>query len=86
MPRLPRLNLPDIPQHIVQRGNNQQASFFCEQYYTVCFDKLKKYGKKFNVAIHAYVLMINHVHLLMTSTLTAKSWMTSYRSQRHFLL
>jgi len=68
MPRLPRLNLPNIPQHVVQRGNNRQASFFCDQDYCVYLDKLKEYGKKFNVAIHAYVLMTNHVHLLMTPT------------------
>ncbi len=66
MPRLPRLNLPNIPQHVVQRGNNRQATFFYEQNYTVYLDKLKEYGKKFDVAIHAYVLMTNHVHLLMT--------------------
>jgi len=66
MARLPRLNLPNVPQHVVQRGNNRQVSFFYEQDYTVYLDKLKEYGKKFNVAIHAYVLMTNHVHLLMT--------------------
>ncbi len=66
MPRLPIFNLPNIPQHVVQRGNNRQASFFYEQDYTVYLDKLNEYGKKFNVDIHAYVLMTNHVHLLMT--------------------
>jgi putative transposase len=64
--RLPRLNLPGIPQHVVQRGNNRQASFFAEQDYTVYLDKLKDYGKKYKVAVHAYVLMTNHVHLLLT--------------------
>ncbi|PHR84095.1 MAG: transposase [Colwellia sp.] len=74
MPRLPRLNLPNIPQHVVQRGNNRQVTFFYEQDYTVYLDKLKEYGKKFDVAIHAYVLMTNHVHLLMTpSTKTGVS-------------
>jgi len=74
MPRLPRLKVPDIPQHVVQRGNNRQVSFFYEQDYTVYLDKLKEYGKKFNVAIHAYVLMTNHVHLLITlSTKTGVS-------------
>jgi putative transposase len=64
--RLPRLNLPGIPQHVVQRGNNRQASFYAEQDYTVYLDKLKGYGKKYNVAVHAYVLMTNHVHLLVS--------------------
>lgn len=66
MARLPRLNLPGIPQHVVQRGNNRQVSFFSDQDYTVYLDKLKEYGKKYTVAVHAYVLMTNHVHLLMT--------------------
>jgi putative transposase len=66
MARLPRLNLPGIPQHVVQRGNNRQPSFFTEQDYTVYLDKLKDYARKYKVAVHAYVLMTNHVHLLMT--------------------
>ncbi|GAA3534147.1 transposase [Zobellella aerophila] len=66
MPRLPRLNLPDIPQHVVQRGNNRQVSFFIEQDYAVYLDKLKEYAKKYQADVHAYVLMTNHVHLLMT--------------------
>ena len=41
MARLPRLNLPSIPQHVVQRGNNRQACFFAEQDYTVYLSKLK---------------------------------------------
>jgi putative transposase len=52
MARLPRLNLPGIPQHIVQRGNNRQVSFFAEQDYAVCLDKLKDYAKKYKVAVH----------------------------------
>jgi putative transposase len=68
MARLPRLNLPNIPQHVVQRGNNRQACFFAEQDYLVYLDKLKEYSKKYQVAVHAYVLMTNHVHLLMTPT------------------
>ena len=66
MPRLPRLNLAGVPQHVVQRGNNRQASFFVEQDYGVYLDKLKDYAKKYQVDVHAYVLMTNHVHLLMT--------------------
>ena len=66
MARLKRLNLPDIPQHVVQRGNNRQATFFADDDYAVYLDKLKEYGKKYGVKIHAYVLMTNHVHLLVT--------------------
>ena len=66
MARLPRLNLPNIPQHVIQRGNNRQACFFTEQDYTVYLDKLKEYSKKNKVAVHSFVLMTNHVHLLLT--------------------
>ena len=66
MARLPRLNLAGIPQHVVQRGNNRQVSFFAEQDYAVYLDKLKDYAKKYQVNVHAFVLMTNHVHLLMT--------------------
>ena len=66
MARLPRLNLAGIPQHVVQRGNNRQVSFFAEQDYAVYLDKLKDYAKKYQVNVHAFVLVTNHVHLLMT--------------------
>lgn len=66
MPRLPRLNLAGVPQHVVQRGNNRQVTFFIEQDYVVYLDKLNDYAKKYQVDVHAYVLMTNHVHILMT--------------------
>ncbi|CCQ10438.1 Transposase and inactivated derivatives [Pseudoalteromonas luteoviolacea B = ATCC 29581] len=68
MARLPRLNLPNIPQHIVQRGNNRQATFFEKNDYRVYLDKLRYYAKEYNVHVHAFVLMSNHVHLLLTPT------------------
>lgn len=66
MARLPRLYISGCPQHIIQRGNNRQACFFSDQDYTVYLDKLKDSAAKHNVSIHAFVLMTNHVHLLMT--------------------
>jgi putative transposase len=66
MARLPRLNLPGIPQHVVQRRNNRSVSFFAEQDYAIYLDKLKGYAKRYNVAVYAYVLMTNHIHLLLT--------------------
>jgi len=66
MPRLPRLNLPNIPQHVIQRGNNRQACFFDKQDYAVYLDKLKQYSQKYRVSVHSFVLMTNHVHLLLT--------------------
>jgi putative transposase len=67
MARLPRLSIAGCPQHIIQRGNNRQACFFAEQDYKVYLDKLKNAAAKHNVSIHAFVLMSNHVHLLMTA-------------------
>ena len=66
MARLHRLNLPGIPQHVIQRGNNRHVCFYTEQDYTVYLSKLKEYSEKYHVAVHSYVLMTNHVHLLMT--------------------
>jgi putative transposase len=70
MARLPRLSIAGCPQQIIQRGNNRQACFFAEQDYKVYLDKLKDSATKHNVSIHAFVLMTNHVHLLMTAPST----------------
>jgi len=55
-----------IPQHIIQRGNNKHVCFFVEKDYIVYLSKLKEYSLKYEVSIHSYVLMTNHVHLLLT--------------------
>lgn len=66
MPRKTRRYIPGVAAHIVQRGNNRNACFFAEsdyQYYKeVLGEGLKRYGAR----LHAYCLMTNHVHLLMT--------------------
>lgn len=66
MARLPRVCPIDIPQHVIQRGNNHQVCFCSEQDMTAYLGWLKDYAKKFDVEIHAWVLMTNHVHLLCT--------------------
>jgi putative transposase len=66
MPRTPRLTLPDVPQHVVQRGNNRQATFFAAEDYRLYLDCLREAAAKYGCALHAYVLMTNHVHLLIT--------------------
>jgi len=68
MARLPRLSLPDIPQHVIQRGNNRSACFFAEADYRYYLDCLQDAAERHSVAVHAYVLMTNHVHLLLTPT------------------
>lgn len=66
MARLPRLCLPGIPQHIIQRGTNRQICFASEEDFAVYAHWLDECAKKYIVAIHAWVFMTNHVHLLMT--------------------
>lgn len=66
MARLPRFVLPGQPQHVIQRGNNRQRIFRCEADYLFFLDKLKDSADTQQVDIHAYVLMTNHVHLLVT--------------------
>ena len=66
MARLPRLTLPDYPHHVIQRGNNRQAIFTSPQDHQTLLDLLRDSAKKFGVEVHAYVLMSNHFHLLVT--------------------
>jgi putative transposase len=66
MARLPRLTLPDYPHHVIQRGNNRQTIFASEADYLALLDLIEQQAKKFDVAVHAYVLMSNHFHLLAT--------------------
>jgi putative transposase len=66
MPRAPRLDLPGIPQHVVQRGNNRQPCFFRTADRAKYLETLGEYAAAFGCAVHAYVLMTNHVHLLLT--------------------
>ena len=66
MARLPRLTLPGYPHHVIQRGNNRQAIFSSPADYQTLLDLLRINAEKFGVAIHAWVLMTNHFHLLAT--------------------
>ena len=66
MPRRARLSLPGVPWHIIQRGNNRSACFYAESDYCFYLDTLKEQAKKYECKVHAYVLMTNHVHLLLT--------------------
>lgn len=66
MPRKPRFNLVGVPQHVIQRGNNREPCFYAEEDYQRYLSDLQKSATKFNCRIHAYILMTNHVHLLIT--------------------
>ena len=66
MARLPRLCLPGVPQHIIQRGIDRQACFLSEKDFVAYAYWLDKSAREYQVAIHAWVFMTNHVHLLVT--------------------
>lgn len=66
MPRRARLSIPGIPWHIIQRGNNRSVCFHAEEDFQFYLHFLREFAVKFGCAIHAYVLMTNHVHLLLT--------------------
>lgn len=68
MPRRARLLLPGVPLHIIQRGNNRQACFFGDDDYGFYLDWLTEHARKTGCKVHAYVLMTNHVHLLLSSS------------------
>jgi putative transposase len=66
MARLPRYVIPGQPQHIIQRGNNRQAIFVTDDDYQFFRDAIVEAAGRFGLAIHAYVWMTNHIHLLAT--------------------
>ena len=66
MPRLPRYVLPGQPQHVIQRGNNREPIFYDYSDYRFYLEKLAAACQKHDCSLHAYVLMTNHVHLLIT--------------------
>lgn len=66
MARLSRLTLAGYPHHIIQRGNNRQPIFLSAADDQMMLALLDENAKKFGVALHAYVLMSNHFHLLAT--------------------
>lgn len=66
MPRKPRFYLPGMPAHVMQRGNNRGRVFFSDQDYLEYLRCLKHAADNYGCKVHAYVLMTNHVHLLVT--------------------
>jgi putative transposase len=66
MPRHARTVVPQIPLHVTQRGNNRQVCFFSQADFPVYLDLLRVASKQSDCKIHAYALMTNHIHLLLT--------------------
>ncbi|WP_434157922.1 transposase [Stutzerimonas stutzeri] len=58
--------LPGVPLHLIQRGNNRSACFYAEEDYLFYLDNLKLQAEQHGCAVHAWCLMTNHVHLLVT--------------------
>jgi len=67
MARKPRIILPGHPAHIIQRGNNRSASFYTDNDYLYYLHTMHEACLRYRCKLHAYVLMTNHVHLLMTA-------------------
>lgn len=66
MPRRPRIVIPGVPLHITQRGNNRLAVFLARADCTYYLDLLRQASSQRACGVHAYVLMSNHVHLLVS--------------------
>lgn len=66
MPRRPRVHLDGVPLHIVQRGHNREPCFFAQDDYLSYLHWLGEAVAETRCALHAYALMTNHVHLLLT--------------------
>ncbi|MFM6991591.1 MAG: REP-associated tyrosine transposase [Rhodoferax sp.] len=66
MARLPRLSIAGYAHHLIQRGNNRQAIFASDADRRFFLELLAEHARQWEVAVHAYVLMDNHVHLLAT--------------------
>jgi putative transposase len=66
MARLPRITLPEYPHHVIQRGNNRQAIVLGQADRERLLQTIEDHATAFQVDVHAYVLMDNHFHLLLT--------------------
>ena len=66
MPRRIRMYLPGLPYHVVQRGNNREVCFIEVENYQFYLHLWEDQAQRYGLAVHAYVLMTNHVHFLVT--------------------
>ncbi|SMN12449.1 Transposase and inactivated derivatives [uncultured Candidatus Thioglobus sp.] len=68
MPRQARSVFANIPHHITQRGNRRGDVFFCDADKDYYLQLLQEYTLKHGVAVLAYCLMTNHIHLILQPT------------------
>ncbi len=84
MPRRARLRAAGFPVHIVQRGNNRSLCFHEVGDYALYLRLLTELAPKYGCDVHAYVLMTNHVHLLLTPTeVDSASLLMKHLGQRY---
>lgn len=84
MARLPRLTVPGYPHHVIQRGNNRQNIFRDDRDREQMLELWREHSARENVAVHAYVLMSNHIHFLATpQTQTGLSAMMQAAGRRY---
>jgi len=85
MPRKSRFYQPGMPVHVFQRGHNKEPTFFDDEDYLVYLRCLKESAERCGCLVHAYVLMTNHVHLLVTPE-TSEAISTLFQGiGRHFV-
>lgn len=84
MPRKPRFVIPGVPLHVVQRGHSRGAVFFEDADCSAYLNWLKDAADRYRCAIHAYVLMTNHIHILATPADTeGVTRLTTAHHQQH---
>jgi putative transposase len=66
MARQARIVIPGQAMHVLVRGNNRETLFHAPADYAIYLDWLRTAANQFSVAVHAYALMPNHVHLLLS--------------------
>ncbi|WP_353740430.1 transposase [Desulfolithobacter dissulfuricans] len=86
MPRRARIVVPGVPLHVIQRGNNRQVCFFSETGCLFYQEWLEEYAADAGCQIHAYVLMTNHVHLLLTPDERGSAGLLMRRASRRIPL
>jgi REP-associated tyrosine transposase len=74
MPRIARVVVPEVPHHIIQRGNRCQRSFFSDEDRVLYLRLLKRQGEKAGLIFLAYCLMDNHVHLIVVPKTQKSLW------------
>lgn len=85
MARLPRLTLPGYPHHVIQRGTNRQRVFFKDADRVFFLEVLYQAARQHQVAVHGYVLMDNHFHLIVTPQTEHSLSKTMQALGRHYV-